>query len=196
MRAAFSRLPKIAFPAGIWLKWLSLLPCFFQGLFGDEPQLFRLRYQLVSLSRRFGHGRNTQHCQRDIGRKLPTARKYKIMAPHLNILSLLILVHLLQRILCQTAGVTILKRGCLFNCRPSWPHFPVQWTSTGISTGSPGLHSENIPWSPRAWRTSCFRKATPEFGGILKSYVTCAAPIFTIIIVKAHLNVAAGIPTR
>ena len=66
---------------------------------------------LVSFSRRFGQGRNTQHRQRDIGRKLPTGRKYKIMAPHLNILTLLSLVNLLERITCQTAGVIILKRG-------------------------------------------------------------------------------------
>ena len=87
MRAAFSRLPKIAFPAGIWLKWLSLLPCFFQGLLSDEPQLFRLRYQLVSLfsqiwawSQHAGlsarHRSETSHC--------PQVQNYGATPEHLE----------------------------------------------------------------------------------------------------------------
>ena len=191
MRTAFSRLPKIALHACMWLKWFSLLQCFLSGTIGRRatavPTLLSVGLFFSQIWARSQHAAPSARHRSETSH-WPQVQNYGATPEHLD-----------PTQFGQLAGTDSLP--------DSRCHHPQTWLTFYLQTeltaflgavdfnGHFHVFSRSPLGKPRAWRTSCFRQETPEFGGILKSYVTCAAPIFTIIIVKAHLNVAAGIPT-
>ena len=142
MRAAFSRLPKIALHACIWLKWFSVPTLLSVGLFFSQ---IWARSQHAAPSAR--HRSETSHC--------PQVQNYGATPEHLD-----------PTQFGQLAGTDSLPDSRCHHPQ-TWLTFYLQTELTAFLgavdfNGHFHVFSRSPLGKPRAWRISCFRQRSVQ----------------------------------